>query len=232
MGVVLHGIRGRQSWYLHGVPSCDAVQLPALGAADHTEAFNKSQVTSHKSPSGPGQPAQVTEKGPWHRHRHHSASLPLPISGFLWHVLQWRPPRLMPHSHHVTICNMTQIKSPAERNPDLTRLVPYSRTLALHLNTAMTSMTGAPAKSPEQGRARKAAIGVGSQKCYRAGGQTRMAQVTTRLCLSNALVKSHETGSEASGFWGNVVTTALLTGRCIGLPTIGNKHTWTRMTET
>lgn len=27
--------------------SRDAVQLPALGAADHTEAFSKSQVTSH-----------------------------------------------------------------------------------------------------------------------------------------------------------------------------------------
>ncbi len=50
----------------------------------------------------------------------------------------------------------------------------------------MTSMTGT-LKTPELGGTSKAAIGVGSQKCYRAGGRARMAQVTAWLCLSNAL---------------------------------------------
>lgn len=75
-------------------------------------------------------------------------------------------------------------------------------------------------KSPEQGRARKAAIGVGSHKCYRAGGQTRMAQVTSRLCLNHALSNPTRLAQEGWGL-GNVVTTALLTGPRIGLPTIG-----------
>jgi hypothetical protein len=96
----------------------------------------------------------------------------------------------------------------------------------------MTSMTGTPAKSPEQGRARKAAIGVGSQKCYRAGGQNEDG-------TGHITAPSQQRPCQIPRDWlrsvrvlGNVVTTALLTGRRIGVPTIGNKHTWTRMTET
>ncbi len=135
------------------------------------------------------------------------------------------------HSHHVTICNMTQLKAPAERNPDLTGLVPYS--LLAHLCPAPWHSDDlddwGTRKSPEQGRPRKAAIGVGSQKCYRAGGQTRMAQVTSRLCLNNALSNPTRLAQEGWGFGERRYHRSF---DWSAHRTSNNRHTATRMTET
>ena len=161
-----------------------------------------------------------------------AVSLPLPISGSSGMAcLAMAAATTERHSHHVTICNMTQLKSPAERNPDLTGLVPYSLLahLARHLGTAMTSTTGGTRKSPEQGRPRKAAIGVGSQKCCRAGGQTRMAQVTSRLCLNNALSNPTRLAQEG---WGLGERRYHRSFDWSAHRTSNNRHTATRMTET
>lgn len=52
LGVVLHGIRGRQKLVLYLRYRVVVMSsLPALGAADHTEAFNKSQVKQRSRPN-------------------------------------------------------------------------------------------------------------------------------------------------------------------------------------
>ncbi|PMD13650.1 hypothetical protein NA56DRAFT_711842 [Hyaloscypha hepaticicola] len=166
--VVLHGIRGRQSWYLHGAVVMQSnSQRLALPITPKLSASHKSQVTQRSRPTSAGDGERAVAPP--------LPSLCLSSSAYFWFLNEI----------------LISYDSVLTRAPWPCTLGPW------HSNDLDDWGTR---KSPEQGRAHKAAIGVGSQKCYRAGGQTRMAQVTTRLCLSNAWSNPARLAQKRQGF--------------------------------